>query len=291
MQQALGITLRLGERIEPMLDPGRPLPVAALMLGRAAVEAAEMLPRLFNLCRAAQGMAARLALGLPGGDVQALRAEVTREHLFKLLVVWPGMLGLPARALPTGDGMAEAVFGPQGLPDAEGFAGWLAAGAGVAPLMAAVAAAFAPGEAVADLPMLRPEAALSIAAVENSPAGRQAGSDLLAHLAKTHGKGPLWRAMGRLVDLHDPLPAPLVLADGTALVPAARGTYALRARQTGGIVSAFARVTPTDHMTAAGGALEMSLASLPPQKAHLARLVVDILDPCVPVTISQVQHA
>jgi hypothetical protein len=40
-------------------------------------------------------------------------------------------------------------------------------------------------------------------------------------------------------------------------------------------------------MLAPGGMLMRSLASLPPSKAGLAPLVLNILDPCVPVTLTQ----
>ena len=53
----------------------------------------------------------------------------------------------------------------------------------------------------------------------------------------------------------------------------------------GGRVSAFERVTPTDHLTAPGGVLERSLASLGPDAETKAELLLAILDPCAPVTL------
>ncbi|TCO70557.1 HupK protein [Rhodovulum euryhalinum] len=274
-----------------------PAPVEALVLGRTPDEAAELLPRLFNLCRAAQGMGARLALGLPVGaaDHAALAAEIGREHLIRLCVLWPRRLGLPAAPLPGPDTLAGAVFGRRGLPDPAGFDGWLASGQGVAPVLAAIAAAFGPGEAVADVPLPSPATLAAPVAQENSPVARHPKAPLLAEVARRFGRGPLWRAVARLIDLE------AVAAGRADLAPrrhgdwvhvaAARGTYALSARVTGGRVTALARRTPTDHLLAGGGALAQVLASLPPAKAHLAPLVVDILDPCVPVVIREAQHA
>ena len=135
--------------------PVRPadLPLGALILGRPVDEVAALLPRLFNLCRIAQGIAARMALGLPQrDDGTALTAEILRDHLIRLCVTLPPLLGLPARA-PAGDPL-DILFGPlRGLPvDLAGLRRWLDAGDGTAPLVTAISRAFAPGEAAVDLP-------------------------------------------------------------------------------------------------------------------------------------------
>ena len=53
----------------------------------------------------------------------------------------------------------------------------------------------------------------------------------------------------------------------------------------------FLRVTPTDHMLAPGGMLEGALAALPADRAGLAPLVLDILDPCRKVMLGRIHHA
>ena len=78
---------------------------------------------------------------------------------------------------------------------------------------------------------------------------------------------------------------------GTAVVPAARGFYAVRAQAQNGRVTELRRLTPTDHLLAPGGILAQSLATLPPEHRDLADLVVDIIDPCVPVRIKEVANA
>ncbi|MEX5726961.1 hypothetical protein Ga0609869_000314 [Rhodovulum iodosum] len=278
--------------------PPAPLGVEAMVLGRSAEEAAEMLPRLFNLCRAAQETGARMALGLPArpGVTEALAQEILREHLMRLFVLWPRRLGLAPTRLPDADDLRAAVFGPAGgLPDPGGLDGWLASGSGVAPVLNAIARAFAPGEAVADLPAPRPDTLCRAVAQENSPWSRHRDAALLHSAEQRFGRGPLWRALGRLVDLDACARGTLDCAprkiDGTCYVHAARGTYTLSARLVEGRVAAFVRHTPTEHLLAPGGALEQALAGLPPAKAHLAPLLVDILDPCLPVEITEAAHA
>lgn len=270
------------------------LPLAALVLGRPVAEVAALLPRLFNLCRMAQGLAARMALGLEAGDPAALRDEVLRDHLIRLTVTLPPLLGLPAQA-PQGDPLLVLFGASRGVPvDLGGLRAWLAAGQGVAPLVAAIAARFAPGEAAVDLPPVSDATALRVVAVENSAAARQARHPLLAAIAARHGKGPLWRVLGMLADAEAAvagrLPAP-TLSHGVARVPAARGSYALRITQAGGMVTGIDRVTPTDHLLAPGGALDLALSALPRAKHDLAPLVAALHDPCMAVTVREARHA
>ncbi|MGP3697598.1 HupK protein [Rhodobacter sp. NSM] len=269
------ITISLGPD-GPKIAVGPALPVEALMLGRSPEAAAELLPRIFNLCPMAQTTAMRLAFGLEPLARGTLEHEIGREHRLKLSVIWPGMLGLAVD--PTGD--------LPDLPLPRDLDGWLARH----PLFSRIAECFGPGEAVADLPALPAGAAMIPGAYDNSPAARREAHPTLAAVAARWGRGPLWRAMGRLADRGTP-PAPLLLTDGTAVVPAARGTYALRGRAEHGVISAFERMTPTDHLVAPGGVLEQSLRTLPADKGRLASLLVAILDPCVPATVTEAADA
>ncbi|MEI4473055.1 hypothetical protein [Frigidibacter sp. MR17.24] len=256
-----------------------PPPVAALLFGRPVAEAAEMLPRLFSLCRQTQAVAALLALGLglPEGAGAALNREILRDHLSRLLVLWPRLLDLPGAAMPEGwDAPAvarAAVFGPgRGCPAtlAE-LERWIAAGAGVAPLAGALRARFAPRVACSCGP-------------DNSAAGRHAGATLLREIAGAWGQGPLWRLAGRLLDIEAVLagrmPPARRIAPGEAFAPSARGAYRLRVEVTEGRVTGLERRTPTDDMAAPGGTLEQALAMTPPADRAL---VVTLFDPCVPV--------
>lgn len=256
----------------PQVEAAPPLPIEALVLGKPAHEAADLLPRIFNLCPMAQATAIRLALDLPLPDPAQAAQEIARDHRLKLQVIWPRFLGVAGCTTP--------------LPRPADLDDWLAR----QPLFATIARLFPPGCAVADLPAVTPETAMNPAACENSAAGRRADHPTLAAVAARWGKGPLWRAVARLADL-DPPPAPRRLADGAAVVPAARGLYAVQARTEAGRITAFRRVTPTDHLAAPGGVLHHSLASLPADGASLAPLLLAILDPCVPVTFHEAAHA
>lgn len=271
------------------------MPLGALILGRPVEEVVALLPRLFNLCRVAQGTAAQLSLGLSGGpDAAALAGEVLRDHLLRLAVTLPPLMGLPVRGI-AGDPLA-VLFGPgRGLSvDLMGLRVWMAAGEGAASLVAAVAREFAPGEAAVDLPFVEAATALSLVPVENSAAARQAGHPLLRAVAARQGRGPLWRVLGMLADAEAAvagrLPAPWV-AGGVARVAAARGTYALRLCQAGGMVTRIDRVTPTDHLLVPGGALERALSALPVAKRHLAPVVAALHDPCMAVKVEGMRHA
>ncbi|MBL4929271.1 hypothetical protein [Fuscibacter oryzae] len=267
------------------------LPLAGLVVGKPVREVAALLPRLFNLCRMAQGAAARAALGLPPETTTAdLAAEVLRDHLAALFVTLPPLLGL-APARPPQSAIAQALFGmgglPRNLPDLNL---WLASGAGVSPLAQAVSRAF-PGRMASAPALPAPNDPLADGPYDTSLAARRAGHPLLTALESERGRSPLWRLMVRLVDaeacLRGDLPA-VTVANGTALAPAARGTYALRLTHAGGLVTTITRRTPTDHLLAPGGMLHHSLMGSPPA---LAPLVIALHDPCEPVTLREVRHA
>lgn len=291
MTGAAQIRLSLqGGRLCPVLRPAAPLPLARLLIGRPVAEAADLLPRLFSLCRHAQSRAALLSLGLPDttGEPEA-RAEMLRDHLARLCQFLPRALGLAP--VPPSLAALGALL-PDDLP---GLPGWMRS-PGMAPLLAqALHSRFAPGEAATTAlpPVGDGAAALRPDACENSPAGRQAAHPLSRAVESAFGRGPLWRLLGLLADVvalaAGNLPPSTRSADGTATVPASRGTYALRLLQTGGRITDLTRRTPTDHILAPGGALLQALASLPASKAGLAPVVLALHDPCIPVALDMPQ--
>lgn len=270
----------------PVLRTEAPLPIEAMVLGKPVTEVAELLPRLFNLCRAAQGTAARMALGLPETGTDPM-AEIIRDHMLKLCVTLPRAFGQAPVTIP---GAASRLLGPNGLPERLADLGrWDSPAAGLASHIQRI---FAKGVAVtAPLPTAEP---LAEGAFENSAAGRQVGHPLMREVEERFGRGPLWRYLGLLVDLQEALlrhlPGPN-LVSAIAVVPAARGTYALRITQAGGLVTGMVRRTPTDHLLAPGGALLQSLASLPSPLRHLAPQVIALHDPCIPVVVGEAQDA
>lgn len=283
MQAGARITLGDGG---PVLEPAAPLPVGALLMGRPAAEVADLLPRLYNLCPMAQRLAARLALGLDDGGIDTA-PEIARDHAVKLCLTLPRALGLDPLPLPPRGG---DLVGPDGLPlTLAGLERWQAP---LSPLVRALWRAFPEGAGVtAALPPAPP---LAEGAFENSAPGRQADHPLLEAVEARFGRGPLWRGLGLIADLeaalHGQMPAARVRG-GVAAVQAARGSYALRLTQAGGLVTGMVRRTPTDHLLAPGGALLQALASLPRDLWARAPLMVALHDPCVPVTVREASHA
>lgn len=276
------------------------LPVGRMMLGRPVDEALALLPRLFSLCGVAQGMAFRLSLGLDPGPAEGQRREILRDHVARLCLSWPALLGLPPVALPPGwqaggAGLVQTLTGGDMPGDLSGLQDWMARGRGVAPVLAGIAKAFGPVGPQVNLPLVTPESALAAGAVENSVAARQAAHPLVAAVERDKGRGPLWHAVARLVDAlavaEGLVPAPAVLPDGTATVAAARGIYALRAKAEAGRITEFARRTPTDHLAAPGGSLARLMDAYAPLTREQAALLAGVLDPCVPVTVKEVADA
>ena len=96
-----------GQRIvAARIAAARPL-AARILLGQAAEQAVALVPRLFSLCGQAQGVAAQLALLAARGEsaesevldqaVRRVALEALGEHLWRLLLDWPPLLGQEAR--------------------------------------------------------------------------------------------------------------------------------------------------------------------------------------------------
>lgn len=114
------------------IHSSRPLKAVTLVEGKKVEDALELLPRLFSVCATSQAGAAvracQNALGhQPGEAVEAARdilmaLETAREHLLRIALDWPGVLGeaaTPAWAAPLTRMLSEtksALFG-----DSDGF--------------------------------------------------------------------------------------------------------------------------------------------------------------------------
>ncbi|WP_425052421.1 hydrogenase expression/formation protein HupK [Psychromarinibacter sp. S121] len=276
------------------------LPVARHVAGRSADEVLTLLPRLFNLCRAAQGAGIAAALGRPF-DAGGIARECLRDHLMKFHVTWPGYFGHPPVALPAdwqlgGAGLMRALFGAAQAPATmDAFEAFLSSASPLVQPLRLIRDSFAPHEAVAEgLPQVTFRSIWQTAPFENSVAGRHAGHPVMVALGNSYGRGPLWRAAARLYDIEAAALGRLPEVDcqhGAAMVPAARGAYGIRIELDGDVVTDIARVTPTDALLAEGGILDRTLASLPAIRQGLAPLVLDILDPCSPVRLREASDA
>ncbi len=134
--------------------------------------------------------------------------------------------------------------------------------------------------------------------VENSVAARHIDHPVMQDLQSIWGRGPLWRAAARLFDIEcaarAELPAIQSPGKGCAIVPATRGSYAIKIRTDNSAanhVTSMDRRTPTDALLAKNGILDRVLDSLPVDKFSLSPLIMDILDPCSPVRLREVQNA
>ncbi|MEM8836484.1 MAG: hydrogenase expression/formation protein HupK [Pseudomonadota bacterium] len=276
-----------------------PFPVAGLLCGKPVEEAAEILPRLFNLCRKAQSVAIRMALGLPVEKDHGVGEEIRDEHVLRLAIMLPGRLGIDLVPFPrnNSDALVDALFGDADVLDHPlAFNAFLESRHGIAPVLSEIRARFHPYDA-SPPPMLLVNACsiLSLSPLENSVAARHEDHPVLRFIEASYGRGPFWRVSARAIDLHAILlghvPEPRLVAPGFAVVPVARGLSAIRAVTERGRVKHLKRMVPTDHLLATGGLLEQSLAALPEARRHLAGLLMDILDPCVPVRLGGTQDA
>jgi hypothetical protein len=97
-----------GDRVTGVnIDSGRPLRVARLLEGKPVDAALKLVPLLYSVCGEAQAAAAvtacEQALGLEAHPTQErarrilLDLETLREHLWRLFVDWPKLLGLKPR--------------------------------------------------------------------------------------------------------------------------------------------------------------------------------------------------
>jgi hypothetical protein len=310
----LRLHLTPGHRgLDVHITPPVELPLTLLLRGKDPEIAATLVGRLFNICGAAQEAAARSALGLALDSALEKRvaAETLREHGIKLFLLWPGLLGIEpdrtasallAHALDN-ETMAAALrvslFGPKGaLPkDWSAFEHWMDdTGSVPARCMKAVRDDWDPAWGRADLPNLDahagwPDTPKLAPPCDNGVGERMADHPLMAVTADRLGRGVLWRMTARLVEMNH-------LLSGTApspfrapgVVEAARGTLYTRATtDDAGQVASLERLTPTDFALAPGGTLELALSSLPPEAPNLealARLAVDVIDPCVALELT-----
>lgn len=262
-----------------------PVPVERLLLGRPVTEAVELLPRLFNLCAAAQRVGIRMALGLAvtDQDLAGLYDDIRRSHALQLGVILPRALGLPAHPAPL-DLLETPDLGEQSLDDL------MTRDSHLGRLLRALDRRFPPGIAVTSvLQTPTHETLFAHTAIENSVAAHHASALVMRHVEARSGRGPLWRVLGLVLGLPPAVCLPPIKPrQGAVIVPAARGQYAIEARAEEGRLTAFRRVTPTDHMLVPSGALDQALANCPAQDAPL---LLRIFDPCQPVTLRETAHA
>ena len=295
----------------------RPL-AARVLIGQPAERAVDLVPRLFSLCGGAQGVAARLALGAASGkapnpdgllvDGRSVALEAIGEHLWRLLLDWPPMLGRPAskdeflvwrkRLLAVTDQPEAAALG-------EALGQWLSA---EAPLSVEQTAA----EPGALLPMFDAvtwarqridEAYATAPTYASQPAetGALARRADDAEVARLHaaGQGVAARLAARYADLRflaaallEPPrlagwldAAPVAEGVGLARVETARGLLLHLTQVKDGRVGGYVIVAPTEWNFHPHGAFVREITGCPAASRtaaeQVARRLALALDPCV----------
>ena len=292
---------------------------ARLLVGLPVERAVELVPRLFSLCGQAQGVAARLAWRAAGGELPDATAlledgrrvalEAICEHLWRLLLDWPPLLGLPVRKdeflawrkrlLAVADQAGAAQLGgelgawlsTQTLPMLGQDA--LAAPAVLLPSLTAgawaqrsVDEAFAENPTFAGLP------------AETGPLARRCADAEVATLCAA-GQGVAARLAARHADLRflaaalvEPQrlagwldAAPVAGNVGLARVETARGLLLHLTQVKDGRVEGYVIVAPTEWNFHPQGAFAREIIGCPAanraQAALAARRVALALDPCV----------
>ncbi|HEX5802214.1 MAG TPA: nickel-dependent hydrogenase large subunit [Azospira sp.] len=305
-----------GRIVAAGVDCRRPQ-AASLLVGRAPAEALALVPRLFSLCARAQAAAAQLAAAAAAGRLPAVDAgttlavarEAIGEHLWRLLLDWPALLGeAPAKAALLDWRKRLLTASSPADNDALGAAllDWL-------PSLAAIAAAEPAPAAVTALLPWQPAsawAALPIdAAFAAAPtwAGRPAETGALArrHAAPpvaallAAGQRVAARHAARLADLDflaRGLRDPALLRDWLDAAPAGDGVGLARVETARGLllhlmqvkderVARYVIVAPTEWNFHPQGAFAGELAGAPAasreQAALIARRLALALDPCV----------
>lgn len=308
-----------GRRITAAEVLGRRPLAARVLLGQPVARVLDLVPRLFSLCGQAQGIAARLACGAARGEVPDAAAlqedgrrvalEAIGEHLWRLLLDWPPLLGQPVRKddflawrkrlLAVKDAAQGAVLGTelhawlsdeQPLPIEPGVA--LTPGA-LLPMLAAeawgrqcFAEGFAEQPTFAGLP------------AETGPLARRFAAGEVAGLHAT-GQGVAARLAARYADLYFLAAAllepqklagwldavPLAGNVGLARVETARGLLLHLTQVKDGRVGRYVIVAPTEWNFHPQGAFVSEITACPAasqaEAEALARRLALSLDPCV----------
>ncbi|HUO79003.1 MAG TPA: hypothetical protein VMU00_02570 [Steroidobacteraceae bacterium] len=310
----------------------RPQP-SRLLAGLEPATVLALLARLYAVCGRAQRACAELALAAAGGPAlgaahraelgRAVAAEAAQEHLWRLLLDWPGALGLAPQQAEFkrwyGRIAADATLWPAelraalendwlGLPleqlaafaDLARFDAWR--GASRAPLAALFArlGAEPAGACQTPGPTLASESECTLAACAEHPwvaALGGAGRWLEAHVAaRLLGLAAVLAGLGggAGIEMDALTPAP---ARGTALVATARGMLEHDVTLSNGQVAAYTITTPTDFNFAPDGPFARRLRGLAAAGAAEARRAATLwtlaFDPCVAyaVGVRELGHA
>ncbi len=97
----LCVSLKNSKVVEARSRSTRPQ-AASVLQGKTPAQVMQIVPLLFSVCGKAQGAAAQVALHAAEGDralpdERAIASEAMQEHLWRLMLDWPKLLGLPSQ--------------------------------------------------------------------------------------------------------------------------------------------------------------------------------------------------
>jgi len=275
--------------------------VATIMRGRQADQAVRSIPLLYSICSAAQAAAAQLALQAARGMAQepviddGVRTEAMREHLWRLLLDWPRMLGLQLQERLLAEArrrLADADFQAWMAAELSGPFEQIEAAARALPAFAAAdGSPFLPPLAAAETVALWPRLDAAFAAAPMY-CGAAAETGALARHDEITGAAPLAaRIRARIADLHESnglgrvSAAPVATGVGRAAVETARGLLVHEITLDGERIAEYVIVAPTEWNFHPHGRLRAWLANseaaTPEALRALAAQAVLALDPCV----------
>lgn len=299
-------------------------PVARALCGLPAARVVEVVPRVFSLCRRAQGAAARLCLQAARGERVVAGAELgltvaleaIGEHLYHLLIGWPQVcvaadasirqqefVTWRHRLQRADDEQGAATLGQDLVawlpslslpvfdePPIAHAVAWLPQLSAAAWAMQGERGVFDEWPTFAGLPAETGALAAHPADAEvaaHLADGRRLSARLAARLAALRYLGELMAAPARAADLLDAAsPAP---ACGLARVETARGTLLHRVEVDGDRVRDYRIVAPTEwNFHPQGSFMCEMVGQLAPTRAAAADMASRLalaLDPCVPYTV------
>lgn len=277
------------------VDLQRP-PVASLFAGRPPASVVQRVPLLFSLCARAQQAAAAAALAAAEGgeappvDHHDLWAECLHEHLWRLFIDWPRLLGVPDAAAAFA--AWRRARGTPGLVEASVATVAAAVDGGIIEKCRGVLVDRGRPFAAPDAP--RPQAWLAALRDPGAalPAPAVPPSAEAAYAQRVAG------LQAALAGLRDGSSYPAGAAGGSGLgvgqVATARGLLTHAAEVRDGTVVSYRIWAPTDRLFADAGPLAGLLDGDSWPDAATARRALEIavlaLDPCLPWQV-EVGHA
>ena len=270
--------------------------VETLFLGRTPASVLALVPLVYNLCPASHVAAARLALGEPLAETASLdiAAETLREHAVMALRQWPCAVGHPVdRAALAGlttltparlDALEAALFGAS----AEAVLAGDVRGRSVPADILRRVLSWPPLGRVplAEDPTFVARNAHRPLVADHMPGGRVT---LAARMVAS-----LMEAAAAILALRTGTPPAgrIALTADAVRVEAPRGPLGHHARVSGGSVTRYAVVTPTDRiLDRLEPILSASLEAPPSIRALAFDLTLATIDPCVAIEVREAADA